>query len=116
MTEFACKPSDFERLPWMSGCQQCTNLHMDGEPGLFTWVCAVARHFEDAHQIVLVGAHHQPRQGHTQPPQHEKQPNQLGPRRRGNPRSPGAGPAAGRRSVGEWRSCTRGCQRITVDT
>lgn len=56
-TEFACNPSNVDGLPWRPDCQQCTNLHNAGESGLFTWVMAVGRHFEDQHQIVLEHKH-----------------------------------------------------------
>lgn len=56
MTEFACNPSDYKQLPWVADCDQCRTLLNAGEPGLMTWMLAAARHFEDEHQIVLVGA------------------------------------------------------------
>jgi len=56
MTEFACNPTDYEQLPWQTDCDECTFYHVDPEPGLFTWVQAVAAHFCDEHQVMLVGA------------------------------------------------------------
>lgn len=56
MTEFRCKPTDYEKLPWVAGCQECAHLHSDPEPGLFFWLQAVAYHFRDDHQVTLVSA------------------------------------------------------------
>lgn len=56
MSTFACNPADYEKLPWVDGCEKCARLRGDPQPGLFTWIETVAEHFDGDHGVTLVGA------------------------------------------------------------
>lgn len=53
-------PSDVENIPWQSGCETCLNFREFREEGEGTtsYHFALARHMENEHKIVLVGAGH----------------------------------------------------------
>jgi len=51
----AAQPADLDSIPWVQGCARCEGFKAQHEPGLFTWVEAVAKHFAAEHAITLVG-------------------------------------------------------------
>lgn len=56
MQQVAVNPSDTDNIPWQDGCDFCTRERKHPEPGLATWLLAVAGHMEREHNIELVGA------------------------------------------------------------
>ena len=53
--DVVANPSDIESIPWARGCARCVGLRSEYHPGLHTWVLAVARHFDDDHDMLLKG-------------------------------------------------------------